>query len=99
MKLHVFEIDQARTHPIGHRDTVADTADLIGRMLKNLAKPAGGQNRFLRDDGVHFARGGIQHVCAVASQGGVAIRRRFSVVRKGEQIDGHPATAAGDAGS
>ena len=30
MKLHVFQVDQARAHAVRHRDAVADTAGLVG---------------------------------------------------------------------
>lgn len=46
MELHVFEINEPRTHAISHRHAVADAARLVGGMQKNLSQPAAREHRF-----------------------------------------------------
>ena len=97
MELHVFEIDEARTHAISHRHAVADAARLVGGMQKNLSQPAAREHRFFRNDRDHLAAAGIEHIGSETGERFVFVREVFRIVRERQQIDGNPADPADDA--
>ena len=62
MKLHVFEIDQARTDPVGHRDTMANRSRAVGAVLKNLSQATGCQYGFTGHDRHWFTAVTVQNI-------------------------------------
>jgi len=97
VKLDVFEVDEARAHAIRHRNAMADTAGLVGRVQENLPEAAGGENGFLGDNGDGFAGDRIEHVGAETRERLVFVGGVRGVVREREEVDGDPAGAARDA--
>ena len=96
VKLHVLEVDQPRPDAVRHRHPVADAARLVRRVQENLPEPAGREHGFLRHDRHGLARLRVEHVGPKARERLVVVRDDRGVVRERQEVDCHPARAAGN---
>ena len=64
MELHVFEVNQPGSNPVGHCHTMTDGSGSIGAVLKYLPKTTRSQHGFTRNDGNGFRRRRDQYIGA-----------------------------------